>query len=179
MVTPSFAKKLEGNAKWFIRLGSPMTLIDELLDLSTATRRVARTIADPSITPWLAKIASELDGMVRVRMSALVNSNVLAAPAVPVRQAEPIKDRRRPGRIHDVSTALIPLLRNPAAGLTAGDLAPLDSFQIIAAWAASAYPANVWLTMSATERSKAIDRELGALEAAQIAKATKPRQTSE
>ena len=39
----------------------------------------------------------------------------LDAPVAPAHQAEIIKDRRRPGRIHNVSPALIPLLRNPTA----------------------------------------------------------------
>jgi hypothetical protein len=30
--------------------------------------------------------------------------------------SEIVKDRRRPGRIHNVSPALIPILRNPTAG---------------------------------------------------------------
>ena len=83
----------------------------------------------------------------------------LDAPAAPARQAQLINDRRRPGRIHNVSPALIPLLRNPTAGAVAGDLFPIDSLQIVALWAASAYPADVWRSMSATERSAAIDRE--------------------
>ena len=66
-------------------------------------------------------------------------------------------DRRRPGRIHAVSPALIPLLRK--AGAIAGDLFPINSLHLVALWAASAYPANVWRSMSATERSTAIDHE--------------------
>ena len=30
--------------------------------------------------------------------------------------AEIVKDRRRPGRLHNVGPALIPILRNPTAG---------------------------------------------------------------
>jgi hypothetical protein len=80
-----------------------------------------------------------------------------------------VKDRRRPGRIHNVSPALVPLLRNPTAGLVAGDLAPIDSFQIVAAWAASAYPTDIWLRMSASERSAAIYREMRKLDLANAA----------
>ena len=80
--------------------------------------------------------------------------------------AEAVKDRRRPGRVDDVSPALIPLLRNPTGGSAAGNLAPIDSFQIAASWAASAYPTDVWLCMDATERSAAIYRELRKLDAA-------------
>ena len=75
-------------------------------------------------------------------------------------------ERRRPGRISQVSPSLIPLLRNPTGGLVAGDLAPVDKFQIVAAWTASAYPADIWLSMSATEQAEAIDRELRTLDEA-------------
>jgi hypothetical protein len=50
--------------------------------------------------------------------------------------------------------------------LVAGDLAPVDKFQIVAAWTASAYPADIWLSMSATEQAEAIDRELRTLDEA-------------
>jgi hypothetical protein len=96
-------------------------------------------------------------------------SNVRDYQAAHSRYAETVKDRRRPGRIHDVSAALIPLLRNPTAGSAAGDLAPVDSFQIAASWAASAYPTDVWLRMDATEQSAAIYRELRKLDAARHA----------
>jgi hypothetical protein len=92
------------------------------------------------------------------------------APVSTVHQAAPFKDRRRPGRIQNVSSALIPLLRKPTAGLAAGNLAPVDKIQIVAAWAASAYPMEVWRTMSATERSEAIDREMRELDAAHAAR---------
>jgi hypothetical protein len=87
------------------------------------------------------------------------DANISDAPVAPAHQAEIIKDRRRPGRIHNVSPALIPLLRNPT-GAVAGDLFPIDKSQIATLWAASAYPADVWRSMSATERSAAIDREM-------------------
>jgi hypothetical protein len=97
------------------------------------------------------------------------DSRLIDAQIEPARRAETVKDRRRPGRrIHNVSPVLIPLLRRPANapdGLIAGDLVPLDRFQIVAAWAASAYPADVWLRLSATERSAAISRELRKLDA--------------
>jgi hypothetical protein len=94
------------------------------------------------------------------------------APVATAHQAAPFKDRRRPGRIHDASPALIPLLRTPTAGFVAGNLAPVDKFQIVAAWVASAYPAEVWVSMTATERSEAIDREMRDLDAAQAARNT-------
>jgi hypothetical protein len=56
-------------------------------------------------------------------------------------------------------------LRNPTAGTVAGNLAPIDGFQIAASWAASAYLADVWLRLGATERSAAIYRELRKLDA--------------
>ena len=39
--------------------------------------------------------------------------------------SEIVEDRRRPGRIHNISPALIPILRNPTAGAVAGDLCPV------------------------------------------------------
>jgi hypothetical protein len=92
-------------------------------------------------------------------MSNVTDDDLIDAPAAPAHQAEIIKDRRRPGRIQNVSPALIPLLRNPT-GSVAGDLCPIDSTQIVTLWAASAYPADVWRSMSTTERSAAISREL-------------------
>jgi hypothetical protein len=65
---------------------------------------------------------------------------------------------------------LIPLLRDPTAGLVAGDLVPIDRFQIAAAWAASAYPAAVWRGLSATERNAVIYRELRELDEAHAAR---------
>ena len=49
-------------------------------------------------------------------MSDAQDSDLSDAQLAPVRQAEIAKDRRRPGRIHNVSPALIPLLRNPTDG---------------------------------------------------------------
>jgi hypothetical protein len=103
-------------------------------------------------------------------MSDFKDSHLVGARAAPAHQAEIIKDRRRPGRIHNVNPALIPLLRNPTAGLVAGDLAPIDRFQIVAAWTASAYPADIWLNLSSTERSEAIHREMCKLDAARAAR---------
>jgi hypothetical protein len=94
------------------------------------------------------------------------NSHPIDAAAAPARQAAIVRDRRRPGRTHNASPALVPLLRNPPAGLVAGDLLPIDSFQIAAASAASAYPADVWLSLSTREQSAAIYRELRKLDAA-------------
>jgi hypothetical protein len=92
-------------------------------------------------------------------MSDVKDGNLIDAPVAPAHQREIIKDRRRPGRIHTVSPALIPLLRKPT-GAVAGDLFPVDNSQIAALWAASAYPADVWRSMSATERSEAVSREM-------------------
>jgi hypothetical protein len=92
-------------------------------------------------------------------------TKVRNSKGAPLRHAKTARDRRRPGRIDDISPTLIPLLRNPTAGLVAGDLAPVDRFQVVAAWTASAYPADIWLSMSATERAAAIDQELCKLDA--------------
>jgi hypothetical protein len=97
------------------------------------------------------------------------DSHRIDAQANPVRQADTVKDRRRPGRIHDVSPALIPLLRGPTVGSVAGNLVPLDSFQVAAAWASSAYPADVWLSLSTREQSAAIYREMRKLDVAYAA----------
>jgi hypothetical protein len=102
-------------------------------------------------------------------MSDITNIHLIDAPIALARQVEIVKDRRRPGRIHNVSPALVPLLRSPSAGLVAGDLAPIDSFQIVAAWAASAYPTDIWLRMSASDRSAAIYREMRKLDVANAA----------
>jgi hypothetical protein len=102
-------------------------------------------------------------------MSDITNIHLIDAPVAPARQAEIVKDRRRPGRIHDVSRALVPLLRDPTAGLVAGDLTPVDSFQIVAVWAQSAYPTDIWFRMSVAERSTAIYREMRKLDVASAA----------
>ena len=87
------------------------------------------------------------------------DADLIDTPAAPAQRAEIINDRRRPGRIQNVGPALIPLLRNPT-GAVAGDLCPVDHPKIVALWAASAYPADVWRSMSATERSAAVSREM-------------------
>ena len=51
----------------------------------------------------------------------------------------------------------------------AGDLVPIDSFQTAAAWAASAYPADVWLSLSTREQSTAIYLEMRKLDEAYAA----------
>jgi hypothetical protein len=102
-------------------------------------------------------------------MSDVKDGDLIDATVAPAHQAESIKDRRRPGRIHNVSPALIPLLRAPTAGAVAGDLFPIDSLQIVALWAASAYPADVWRRMSKIERSAAISREMLEMEVANAA----------
>ena len=86
-------------------------------------------------------------------------ADLIDASVAPAHQSEIIKDRRRPGRIQNVSPALIPLFRNPT-GAVAGDLCPIDRPQIVALWAASAYPADVWRSMSATEQSAVIVGEM-------------------
>ena len=96
-------------------------------------------------------------------------SHRIDAPAAPARQAEIVKDRRRPGRTYNTCPALVPLLRNPTAGSAAGNLVPVDSFQIAAASAASAYPADVWLSLTAREQSAAIYREMRKLDVAYAA----------
>jgi hypothetical protein len=102
-------------------------------------------------------------------MSDFKDANLIDAPVAPAHQAEIIKDPRRPGRIHNVSPALIPLLRDPTAGAVAGDLFPIDSLQIVSLWAASAYPADVWRSMSKTERSAAVSREMLEMDVANVA----------
>jgi hypothetical protein len=96
-------------------------------------------------------------------------SHRIAAQATPVRQGKIVKDRRRPGRTHNASAALVPLLRNPTAELVAGNLVPVDSFQIAAVSAASAYPADVWISMSVREQSADIYREMRKLDVAYAA----------
>jgi hypothetical protein len=49
-------------------------------------------------------------------------------------------------------------------------LFPFDRFRIVVAWVASTYPANVWLSLSTTERSAAIYRELRKLGEAHAAR---------
>jgi hypothetical protein len=92
-------------------------------------------------------------------MSDVKDSNLIDAPVAPAHQAKILKDRRRPGRIYNVSPALTPLLRNPT-GAVAGDLFPIDRSEVVTLWAASAYPADVWRSMSATERSAAVAHEM-------------------
>jgi hypothetical protein len=58
-------------------------------------------------------------------MSDFQDDHCIDAPVAPVLQAELIKDRRRPDRIHDVSPALIPLLRNPAGVAVVDDIVPM------------------------------------------------------
>jgi hypothetical protein len=99
-------------------------------------------------------------------MSDFHGDHCIDAPAAPAHQAELIMDRRRPGRIHDIIPTLIPLLRDPQVGLVAGNLEPIDRFQIAAAWAASAYSPAVWRSLSVREQSAAIYRELRELDAA-------------
>ena len=92
-------------------------------------------------------------------MSHVTDADPIDASAAPAHQAEITKDRRRPGRIQNVSPILIPLLRNPT-GAVAGDLCPIDRAQIVELWAATAYPADIWRSMSETERSSALVGEM-------------------
>ena len=54
-------------------------------------------------------------------MSDFQDDHCIDAPVTPAHQTALIKDRRRPDRIHDVSPALIPLLRNPAGAVVVDD----------------------------------------------------------
>jgi hypothetical protein len=58
-------------------------------------------------------------------MSDFKTDHYIDAPIAPARQTELVTDRRRPDRIHDVSPALIPLLRNPAGVAVVDDLVPM------------------------------------------------------
>ena len=49
-------------------------------------------------------------------MPNATNADIIDASVASAHQVEIIEDRRRPGRIHNVSPALIPILRNPTAG---------------------------------------------------------------
>jgi hypothetical protein len=93
------------------------------------------------------------------------DSHPIDASVTPSPQAKPIKERRRTGRIDDISPALTSLLRNPAKVAIAGNTGPVDRFQIAAERAASSYTAIVWLTvLGPSERSAAIYRELRKLD---------------
>lgn len=87
------------------------------------------------------------------------------ASVTPSRQAKPIKERRRAGRVDGLSPGLISLLRNPAQEAVAGDPGPVDQFQIAAERAASAYSPMVWRTvLSPSEQAAAIYREMRKLD---------------
>jgi hypothetical protein len=47
-------------------------------------------------------------------------ANASGSKTAPTEQLAQAPDRRRPGRLHDVNAALIPLLRNPTPGRRAG-----------------------------------------------------------
>ena len=64
-------------------------------------------------------------------MSDLQDDHYIDAPVAPARKTELIKDRRRPGRIHDVSPALIPLLRNAATLAIVDDIDPIPLADVI------------------------------------------------
>ena len=96
-------------------------------------------------------------------------------PIVPMLRSRPCF-RQRLSRIVADRAAFKTLARllshscaTPRGGSVAGDLAPIDSFQIAAAWAASAYPADVWLSLSTAEQSAAIYREMRKLDMAYAA----------
>jgi hypothetical protein len=93
------------------------------------------------------------------------------ALAVPGHPGEPSGDRRRPGREDAASPALVPLLRNPARIVVAGDPGPVNTFKIAAERAAASYSAHVWLTMlSTSEQAAAIYRAMRDLDAAYVAR---------
>jgi hypothetical protein len=46
-------------------------------------------------------------------MSGVRDSQLIGVPAAATHRTKIVKDRRRPGRIHDVNPTLIPILRNP------------------------------------------------------------------
>jgi hypothetical protein len=48
-------------------------------------------------------------------MSDFQDYHCFDVPVAPAHQSGIIKDRRRPGRVHDASPALVPLLRKPAS----------------------------------------------------------------
>jgi hypothetical protein len=58
--------------------------------------------------------------------------NSIDAPVAPVDQVGLLKDRRRPGRIHDVSPALIQLLRNPPGVAVVDDSVPMPEANEVA-----------------------------------------------
>jgi hypothetical protein len=58
-------------------------------------------------------------------MSVFKTDHYIDVQDAPARQTELVTDRRRPDRIHDVSPALIPLLRNPAGVAVVDDLVPM------------------------------------------------------
>jgi hypothetical protein len=58
--------------------------------------------------------------------------NSIDAPVAPVDQVGLLKDRRRPGRIHDVSPALIQLLRNPPGVPVVDDSVPMPEANEVA-----------------------------------------------
>lgn len=58
-------------------------------------------------------------------MSDFQDDHCIDAPVAPARKAEIVNDRRRPGRIHNVSPALVPLLRSPTGGTVIDDIVPM------------------------------------------------------
>jgi hypothetical protein len=68
------------------------------------------------------------------------------APVAPALQVERITDRRRPGRVHDVSPALIPLLRNPGGVAVVDDIVAITEGNEVAPQGISriAGSAGIW-----------------------------------
>jgi hypothetical protein len=64
-------------------------------------------------------------------MSGLKDYHNIDAPVAPARKAQLIKDRRRLDRIHNVSPALIPLLRNAATLAIVGDIGTIPVVGVI------------------------------------------------
>jgi hypothetical protein len=64
-------------------------------------------------------------------MSGLKDDNYIDAPVAPALKTELVEDRRRLSRIHHVSPALIPLLRNAATVAIVYDIYPTPVADVI------------------------------------------------
>jgi CRP/FNR family transcriptional regulator len=101
----------------------PITNIDIAdyvgLTIETVSRTFTRLQAE-----GLIDIVSQGQIVIRdpVALEQLAGGLPIGSPKL---SSEIVKDRRRPGRIHNVSPTLIPILRNPMAGAVAGDLCPV------------------------------------------------------
>jgi hypothetical protein len=97
-------------------------------------------------------------------MHDVSDSHPTDASVTPSPPAKPIKERRRAGRIECISPALTSLLRNPAKVAIAGEIGPVDRFQIAAERAALTYTAIVWTVLGPSEQAAAIYREMRKLD---------------